>query len=300
MILRDRFGKAMHFHLSTYRQLTELLEMLFPDGLDQPPRLSIPAAQSFTLNALALAYHNSGQPGRAVTLFRFSNDIDEKRGDQEGIGSGLGNLSDALHKSGALCEAEAAARRALDINRDQKDHFLEAVNLIWLGLTLAARGSGVSIGAQYVALQPMQNPADIALRRSIRVFRATNDYEGIAVGYLVQATLWRGDLTAAKSLADHAWQLAHLARYERNFIRVARLQGEAALGLGDFETADERLHHALTRSRAVNYVEEELPALVALAELARRKGDPAAARDLLDDIWDAAERGPYRCSTPTH
>ncbi|MBK8027266.1 MAG: hypothetical protein IPK19_39205 [Chloroflexi bacterium] len=59
------------------------------------------------------------------------------------------------------------------------------------------------------------------------------------------------------------------------------------------EYAEGRLHEALTRARAVNLVEEELPALVGLAEAARRRGDPAAARALLDDVWDAAEKGPY-------
>ncbi len=80
---------------------------------------------------------------------------------------------------------------------------------------------------------------------------------------------------------------------EGDFIRAARVQGEAALGLDDIEIADERLHHVLTRARAVNLVEEELPALVALAELRRRQGDEKAAREFLDDIWEFAERGPY-------
>ena len=71
------------------------------------------------------------------------------------------------------------------------------------------------------------------------------------------------------------------------------MQGAAALGLNDFATADERLHHALTRARVVNLAQEELPALVALAELRRRQGDLKAARELLDDVWEAAERGPY-------
>jgi ATP/maltotriose-dependent transcriptional regulator MalT len=43
----------------------------------------------------------------------------------------------------------------------------------------------------------------------------------------------------------------------------------------------------------VNYVEEELAALVALAELRRRQGELGAARELLEDVWEAAERGPY-------
>ena len=73
-----------------------------------------------------------------------------------------------------------------------------------------------------------------------------------------------------------------------------RLQGEAALGLGNLATADERLHHALTRARAINLVEEELPALIGLAELRRRQGELKEARELLGDVWEAAERGPFR------
>jgi tetratricopeptide (TPR) repeat protein len=63
--------------------------------------------------------------------------------------------------------------------------------------------------------------------------------------------------------------------------------------LGDFQLAEERLLNALTRARAVNLVEEELQALVALAELRRRQQDLKAARELLDDVWEPAERSPY-------
>ena len=69
--------------------------------------------------------------------------------------------------------------------------------------------------------------------------------------------------------------------------------GLSELGLTDFIKADERLHHARTRARAVNFVEEELPAFVALAELRRRQKDLKAARELLDDVREPAERGPY-------
>ena len=43
----------------------------------------------------------------------------------------------------------------------------------------------------------------------------------------------------------------------------------------------------------MNNVEDELPALAALAELRRKRGDLKAARELLDDVWELAERGPY-------
>jgi ATP/maltotriose-dependent transcriptional regulator MalT len=43
----------------------------------------------------------------------------------------------------------------------------------------------------------------------------------------------------------------------------------------------------------VNLVEEELPALIALAELRRYEGKTDEARELLDDVWEYTERGPY-------
>jgi tetratricopeptide (TPR) repeat protein len=87
--------------------------------------------------------------------------------------------------------------------------------------------------------------------------------------------------------------LAKVQRFEADFIRAACLHGTAALGLNDFDTAAERLQHALTRARTVNLVEQELPTLTALAELHRRKQEFTTARELLDQVWDLAQHGPY-------
>jgi tetratricopeptide (TPR) repeat protein len=43
----------------------------------------------------------------------------------------------------------------------------------------------------------------------------------------------------------------------------------------------------------VDLAEEELPALTALAELHRRQNNLPAARELLDQVREPAERGPY-------
>src|SRR5207248_9765590 len=80
----------------------------------------------------------------------------------------------------------------------------------------------------------------------------------------------------------------------KGMIRAVRLQGEASLGLGNLSIADECLHNALARARSVNQVEEELPTLIGLAELWRRQSDLKAARELLDDVWEPAELGPFR------
>lgn len=283
IVFRDRLEGATLYRLSASRQRIELLESLFPDGVEQAPRLSEPGDQSFTLNALAQGYQLSGQPGRAIPLFRRHNEIRSAQKDDQNLSVGLGNLSNALRLSGALREAESAARQALLLTRTTKYRFGEGLSLYLLGLLLPACGTAEESAA--------------ALRRSLRIWIAQSNrqFEGLVNAFLAQRALWVGDFADACKLADRAWELAHELKLERDFIRAARLQGAAALGLGlgDFPTAEERLHHALTRARQVNLAEEELHALIALAEMRRRQGRLPEARELLDDVWDGAERGPY-------
>ncbi len=287
LVFRDRISKATLYRLSASRQRAELLEMLFPDGVDQLPRLSKPTNQGFTLDELALAYDASGQPGRAALLYRSDIEICIREHDKRNAAVGLCNLSDAFRLAGALRESESAARRALNITREQTKRIDEAISLSVLGFNLITRG--------------IVQESEMGLRRALHI-AVTQPYtqlQGLLDARFAQRALWFGDFAAALSPAERAWELAHVQRIERDFIRAARLQGAAVLQTFELsETskvsyADERLHHALTRARAVNLVEEELPTLVALAELRRRQGDLKVARELLNDVWEYAERGPF-------
>jgi tetratricopeptide (TPR) repeat protein len=277
-VFRDRLDDATLYRLSASRLRVELLEALFPDGVGQPPRLAYKGNQADTLHSLAQGHQFSGRLADAVPFYRRSIDL---RSRPEGVAIGLGDLADALRFAGRLREAEAAARRALGISRKIDDHFLEFVSQRFVGLALAARGMVVDSGQ--------------ALETARLVFaeRHWTQGEGVAEAYLAQKAVWLGDAVAAHQHAARAWELARSDRAERDFIRAARLQGEAALALGDLPQGDERLRHALTRARTVEMVEEELPTLIALAELCRRQANPAAARELLEQAWEPAERGPY-------
>ena len=164
VVFRDRISRATLWRLSANRQRVELLEMLFPDGLDAPPRLSDPAQQVYTLHALAQGYQLSGQPGRAARLFRRHNVMAEEHGGQKSFSIGLCNLSDALRFAGELRESEASVRRALAITREEIDQFREAVTLESEGLAMAARG--VLDGSQ------------TALGRAMRLWNEQNDTQG--------------------------------------------------------------------------------------------------------------------------
>jgi tetratricopeptide (TPR) repeat protein len=281
IVFRDRLEYATLYRLSASRQRVELLEMLFPDGLVELPRLSSASRQAYAFAVLAHGYRFDGLPGRANLLYRRAISILSENSNDISLGICLYSLSNTLLLSGVLRKSTDVARRALPIIREQRNYFEEGVCLLYLGLTLVGQG--------------VMGESESASRRALRIFVAlrANQMEGVANSYLAQRELWLGDSAAALLFAKRAWELAHAQSYERDLIEAARRQGAAALGLGDFTTADERLHHALTRARKVNLVEGELPTLVALAELRRQQGDWGVARELLGDVWEAAERGPY-------
>jgi len=66
-----------------------------------------------------------------------------------------------------------------------------------------------------------------------------------------------------------------------------------ALRRGDLVTTDRRLSEGLSRCRACNAKDHELPTLIALAELRHRQGRADEARELLGEVWEPAEVGPY-------
>jgi tetratricopeptide (TPR) repeat protein len=279
LLFRDHLDYAF-WRLGASRQRAELLEPLFPDGIDNLPRLQTGRDQSRALNALAGAYQSRGEPGRAVPLFRRKLVINEREKDFANAAVGLCNLSAALRHF-ALREADSASRSAIRYGRKYEDRYLEGMGEQWRGLNLAACG--------------LLTESGIVLNRSLNIWiSAKNEQsDGVVNAFLADRLLWFGDPRRALPLAKRAWKQAEVDRFEADFIRAARLHGAAALGLNDLDIAAERLQHALTRARAVNLAEEELPTLIALAELHRRKQEFTTARELLDQIWGFAEHGPY-------
>jgi hypothetical protein len=272
----ERLADASLYRLSAYRQRVELLEMLFSNGLDQLPNLIAPSWQRYVINSLALSIRD--QPEWAASLCRRGVDIDEKEGNKRSLCMSLGNLSSYLRFSGALRESEAAARRALLTAKQLNAQADEGDSMTYLGITLAARGKKLESAK--------------TLDRSLASVLQGGHYK--PYDYQALRALWFGEYRDAQTLANQAFTYFQGYRFERRTIVAMRLQGEAALGLGDLPTADERLHLALARSRSVNLVEEEIPAMIGLAELRRRQGDLKSAHELLDDVWEPCERGPFK------
>jgi tetratricopeptide (TPR) repeat protein len=277
------FEKLLINRLGAARQLTELLELLLPFGLDRPPALSSVKARASVLSVLAVSYHLSGQLDKAALAYRSAINLSVEDDDKPGISAITVFSMEVDYLRGHLCKTEIILRQEILIERelDLDAKLWEGIVQNHLGLLLASRGELAD--------------SVIALNRALHLHTLGNNTAELCrcISKLAQVEAWQHNFEVANELADRAWHLANVTHTERNLIRAARLQGAAALGLSNFAKADERLHLALTRARAVNLVEEELQALVALAELRRRQEDLKAARELLDDVWEPAERGPY-------
>jgi hypothetical protein len=277
----ERLEKATLLRLSANSQRIELLESLFPDGLDELPRLSRVEIQARILNTLALVYQIEGQHLRALSLYRRHNNLCKKHDKRKELCIGLRNLSDVLRLSGHLCESAIAALNSILLARKRRDRIQEAISLQWLGLTEAVRGKTES--------------ANVAICRSLHIFtrKKNNMWEGLTYESLAQISIWLADFYAANSLANQAWHLASLSHFPVNIVRSSQRQAASAIGLNHLNIAEERLHYCLGQAREISFIEEELIALAMLAQLRRRQSHMKAAREFLDDVWEAAERGPY-------
>lgn len=280
-LFRLRLNTATLYRLAAYRERIAMLERLFPDGTDKLPALKSEYDQASALNELALSYQFSGRPGQAAILHQQNTVIWLSLGDNINLQSSLYNRAMAQREIGALRDAREALQKSLALARELKQPKAETISLRGHSIVAAMAGN--------------HELAHLALVRSTAMEKRGSDHqgEGLVSAYLTQISLWNDDVATAARWADRAWEQSNVNRLEPDFIQAALLQGQATLALGNQEKTEERLHHALARTRAVNMVEYELPALIAIALLELLRSKPKAARERLDEVWEPAEEGPY-------
>ena len=280
-LFSHRLDGATLYRLAAHRERIEWLERLFPDGTDQLPAIGTQRGRSWVLNALALSYQFSGNLKIAAALFRRCAKIDEDADDVVNLGTDLQNLGICLVSVGELRGAAQAQGEALALSREQNNTFAAAICHRELGDSLRCRG------------QVKESNRHLKRAGHLSEQHGASQSLGVVCACRSESALNTRNLEEAKKLSDESWERGLAARNERDVIRAALLQGQTAFALGNDPKANERLHFALTRSRAANLVEFELPSLVALSRRALKIDGPSAARKLLEEVWEPAERGPY-------
>jgi tetratricopeptide (TPR) repeat protein len=265
--------------IGSWRQTGELIEMLFDTshGLE---RLDL-RYQADAYAALGLCTHFNGEPARVAMALRHANALAESAGDMESVVDHSFLLAMALCDIGALTDAQAIARRAFDLQHSLTlDQWSRGLSHLGLGVVFSVRG--------------MLGEARILLDIAATLLGDTGRAIVMPEIHLARCALWEGDYHTARSLADNAWERAIKSRGQLNVVQAATLQGAAAQRLGDSAGAHQLLRNALLLARTANLAGAEMPIMIELAEWHRREAEPEAARALLKDLQDAAERGPYQ------
>jgi tetratricopeptide (TPR) repeat protein len=273
---------AMLIRLSDGRKRIEMLKELFPNGLDSDPSLKEADHQIASLNSVGVSYLTTGEPGIGLHFFQRCIELDKSRGYGKQLSLYLSNLAFALRRAGSLRQSEFTSRQALAVfDRKAQDRSHEGCILAYIASNPTARLNSVW--------------SEIALKRSGKLWsNPENECCSAADSLLAQRALWLGQREAALPLAERGWSRFLTISRKREFVEAVRIYGSAALEMRNFATAEQQLQLALTEGRKINSIEEELRSLTALAELHRQRKEYDAARELLEQVWAPAERGPYR------
>jgi len=267
----------------------EFLEGLISQVQETDQWIQVAAQAKMSLSDLQqgllgfLALFEEDQPGKSAEAYeKMFNVLDKEALIEQGITVIYGVCVTTLFRVESLLLSTSIYKAESVISRLLNDLFLlktddaKAILLNSIGFTYTVRGEYIESEKAFKYALAIQN----------------NEYT-LGVEYSVMQSLWLGDYQRAYDSAQIAKFFYQEMRFASRLIRAVRLQGQAALALGQVAEAEDHLQGALVQARSLNQIAEEIPTRIALAELRRQQGDYKGARELLDDVWEAAERGPF-------
>ncbi|UCH88408.1 MAG: tetratricopeptide repeat protein [Thermoplasmata archaeon] len=282
----DRLSSPLYFMSGSYQTQIELLEAIFSEGYDNPSVELREDYIAWVYNSLANSYSLSGQPRRAIPLFKRQISIREKQGKKKSIAIGLVNLAYmAQIHIGDLEFAEKNLRQGIEIDieivniKDLDDDYNNLAKvLIYLG----------------------NDECEEILEKAMNIATEYNNsqMQGIIFSYRSFLALLIDNPDEALGCAEKAFECAK--KYEREEHRIARdfiaanwLIGASCVALRKPNKAEEPLNLAITECRKINLVQHEADILLSLAKLRFFKDKKEESLKLALEALEMADRCSY-------
>jgi tetratricopeptide (TPR) repeat protein len=284
-LFAERLAEMLYHRFAAYQLRINLLQALFPDGEDHPPRLKSSGWQAWAINALANSYSMNGEPHRAIARYETAIEVYENLEVDDSVAIELVNLSDDLLKIGSLRSAESALRRSMSLHHEESSREL--------GHVAAYRGDMAASAASFdKAIARAENA-----RHQIMVWAYRGLYQLLFIRLQRHAD-GRVDSRAAIEPAETALRLAEertKVAYANpsDYVRCYWLIGAAYRVAGDVATAETNLQEALERCRRVNQVDHEANILVEIARLHLDMGDLENAQRTAEEALTITTRCGY-------
>lgn len=218
---------ALTYKLATYDTIVDLLMPLFPDGLDELPRLSSYRGQNICLTDMATAFSYLGQTDKAMTLRGLKIKLALKQKSYSSMGVGLRTYSSSLRLDhNKLATSLKACKLALEVAEASGD--LDNAGITYMYLLSLYRDMGWWLEAKdaYDRFNDL-----LQTRPALKKWQPTADRF-----YAEMLIFQQRDAT---DLLNKIWREAQKDpnRNQVHIREIYRLRGESALQQGQFGTA---------------------------------------------------------------
>lgn len=218
---------ALTYKLATYDTIVDLLMPLFPDGLDELPRLSSYRGQNICLTDMATAFSYLGQTDKAMTLRGLKIKLALKQKSYSSMGVGLRTYSSSLRlDQNKVATSLKACKLALEVAEASGD--LDNAGISHMYLLSLYRDMGWWIEAKD-AYDKFNNL--LQTRPALKKWQATADR------FYAEMLIFQG--YDANDLLNKIWRDAQKDpnKNQVHIREIYRLRGESALQQGQYGTA---------------------------------------------------------------
>lgn len=261
--------------------IIELLHALFSHTKDKLPLLKNESDQGWVMNSLANSYNALGQLNNAVIASQIAINLADKLGNKKNVAIGLANLALKQITIGRLDLAESTLMRTINICKEIKDEFTEALYHHELSLIFVYRGEFKKSEQESILAMNMLDENAIQPRGTIFAicsFRA----------------LIMSNVEEAIDFAKKACKTAKVSLMKGDIIYAEYLLGTAHLMGENLLDAEMHLNEALSQDRKINLVEFEPQILLEHAKLRFKENRKEEALNFANEALQIADRCEFR------